>query len=58
MIRKDWNFCDQILQALAILDKNLSIFIFFQFSFLFKNIFTSMFHSAVTSYNFYEHQTQ
>ena len=25
MIKKDWNFCDQILQAVAILDKSLKI---------------------------------
>ena len=38
-----WNFCDQILQAVSILDKKLKIFIFiFSFNFntfLFQNIF-------------------
>ena len=43
MIRKNWNFCDQIFEAVAISDKNLKIFIFmffqFQFFFFFQNIF-------------------
>ena len=28
MIRKDWNFCDQFLQAEAIVDKKLKVLIF------------------------------
>ena len=42
MIRKDLNFCDQILQPVHILDKTLKIFIlvFFNFSSsFFQNIF-------------------
>ena len=33
MIRKDWGFCDQILQATVILDKMLKNFIFTLFNF-------------------------
>ena len=37
---KDWNFCDHISQALAILEKNFFIFIFFIFGSSFSwNIF-------------------
>ena len=42
MIRKDLNFCDQVLQAVAILDKELEIFVlnFFTFnSSISQNIF-------------------
>ena len=50
MIRKDWNFCHQILRAVAILDKKLKIFIFI-FSTLiflfFKRFSTLIFHAAV-----------
>ena len=28
MIRQDWGFCDQILQAAAIFDKKMKMFIF------------------------------
>ena len=34
-IRKDWNFCDWILQAATILDKKLKIFIFIFFNLIF-----------------------
>ena len=48
MIRKDWNFCDQILKALAILDAKLKNFIFnFNSSFL-QNNFTLIFNLVVT----------
>ena len=60
MIKKDINFCDQILQIVAALDKKLriSIFIFFFFSiliFLFSKTFSTLiiFLSAVT---FEQHQ--
>ena len=36
MTNKDCNFCDQILQVVAILDKKLKVFIFF-----FKNNFST-----------------
>ena len=42
MIIKDWYFCDQILQALAFLDKTLKIFILLFHSILillYSNIF-------------------
>ena len=42
MIRKDLNFCDQILQPVHILDKTLKIFILIFFNFsssFFQNIF-------------------
>ena len=35
IIRKDSNFCDQILQVVAILGKMLKIFIFISFNFFF-----------------------
>ena len=35
IIRKDWNFCDWILQAATILDKKLKIFIFIFFNLIF-----------------------
>ena len=35
IIRKDWNFCDWILQAATILDKKLKIFIFIFFNQIF-----------------------
>ena len=45
MIRKDWNFCNQILQVAAILDKKLKfIFIFFNFNSIF---FLIIFHSNI-----------
>ena len=43
MIRKDWSFCGQILQVIAILDKKLKIFIF-----IFSNFSSHFF------WNFYQ----
>ena len=49
MNRKNWTFCDQILEAVAILDKKLNIFIVFKTSILYsKNLFSIiMLHSDV-----------
>ena len=38
MIRKDWNVCDHIMKAAAILEKKLKIFIF-----IFRNFDSSFF---------------
>ena len=46
MITKDYSFCDQNLQSVAILDKELTIFIFFNFnSFFFPKYFTLLYHT-------------
>ena len=34
MVRKNWNFCDQDLEAVAILEKKLKVFIFIFYCFL------------------------
>ena len=57
--RKDYSFCDQILQVVAILDKKLKIFIFiffFFFFFFFQFFFRDIFHLAVAfqRYQIYE----
>ena len=53
--RKDYSFCDQILQVVAILDKKLKIFIFIYF-FFFQFFFRDIFHLAVAfqRYQIYE----
>ena len=55
MIRKDWNFCDEIFHVVATLVIKLKIFIFIFFFiliFLFSEIFSLSFYAAVAFQQF------